>query len=33
MNNRLVRNENNIVIYTDNEDNIKVEVMLQDENV
>ena len=33
MNNKLIGNENNIVFYTDDEDNIKVEVMLQDENV
>ena len=33
MDNKLIGNEKNIVIYTDNEDNIKVEVMLQNENV
>ena len=33
MDNKLIGNENNIVFYTDDEDNIKVEVMLQDENV
>lgn len=33
MNNKLIGNENNVVFYTDDEDNIKVEVMLQDENV
>ncbi len=33
MDNRLIGNENNIVIYTDEEDNVKVEVILQDENV
>lgn len=30
---KLIGNENNIVFYTDNEDNIKVEVILQNENV
>ena len=33
MDNKLIGNEKNIVIYTDEEDNIKVEVMLQNENV
>ena len=33
MDNKLIGNENNIVIYTDEEDNVKVEVMLQDEDV
>ena len=33
MNNKLIGNENNIVFYTDEDDNVKVEVMLQDENV
>ena len=33
MNNKLIGNENNIVFYTDDEDNVKVEVVLQDENV
>lgn len=33
MNNKLIGNENNIVFYTDEEDNVKVEVMLQNENV
>ena len=33
MDNKLIGNENNIVFYTDEDDNIKVEVMLQDENV
>lgn len=31
--NKLIGNENNIVFYTDNEDNVNVEVILQDENV
>ncbi len=33
MDNKLIGNENNIVFYTDEEDNVKVEVMLQNENV
>ena len=33
MDNKLIGNENNIVFYTDEDDNVKVEVMLQDENV
>ena len=33
MDNKLIGNENNIVFYTDENDNVKVEVMLQDENV
>ena len=33
MDNKLIGNENNIVIYTDEENNVKVEVMLQNENV
>lgn len=33
MDNKLIGNENNIVFYTDDEDNIKVEVVLQNENV
>ena len=33
MDNDLIGNEKNIVIYTDDEDNVKVEVMLQNENV
>jgi len=30
---KLIGNENNIVFYTDDEDNVKVEVILKDENV
>lgn len=30
---KLIGNENNIVFYTDDEDNVNVEVILQDENV
>ena len=33
MDNKLIGNENNIVFYTDEEDNVKVEVILQNENV
>ena len=33
MNNKLIGNENSIVFYTDDKDNIKVEVILQGENV
>ena len=33
MDNKLIGNENNILFYTDEEDNIKVEVILQGENV
>ena len=33
MNNKLIGNENNIIFYTDEEDNVKVEVILQNENV
>ena len=33
MDNKLIGNEKNIVFYTDDEDNVKVEVILQDENV
>lgn len=33
MDSKLIGNENNIVFYTDDEDNIKVEVILQNENV
>lgn len=33
MNNKLIGNENNIVFYTDDEDNVKVEVILENENV
>lgn len=33
MDDKLIGNENNIVFYTDDEDNIKVEVILQNENV
>ena len=33
MNNQLIGNENNIIFYTDEEGNIKIEVILEDENV
>lgn len=33
MNNKLIGNENNIIFYTDEEGNIKIEVILEDENV
>ncbi len=33
MDNKLIGNENNIVFYTDDEDNVKVEVILENENV
>jgi len=33
MDNKLIGNENNIIFYTDEEDNVKVEVILQNENV
>mgnify|MGYP003377735024 FL=1 len=33
MDNRLIGDENNIIFYTDKEDNVKVEVILQNENV
>ncbi len=33
MDNKLIGNENNIVFYTDENNNVKVEVILQDENV
>ena len=33
MNSKLIGNENNILFYTDNEENIRVEVILQGENV
>ena len=33
MDNKLIGNENNIIFYTDEEGNIKVEVILEDENV
>ncbi len=33
MDNKLIGNESNIVFYTDEEDNVKVEVILQNENV
>ena len=30
---KLIGNENNIVFYTDDEDNVNIEVLLQNENV
>lgn len=33
MYNKLIGNENNIIFYTDEEGNIKIEVILEDENV
>ncbi len=33
MDNKLIGNENNIIFYTDEEGNIKIEVILEDENV
>lgn len=33
MDNKLIGDENNIVFYTDEEDNVRVEVILQNENV
>ena len=33
MNQRMIGNEKNIVFYSDEEGNIKIEVILQDENV
>lgn len=33
MDNKLIGNENNIIFYTDNEGDIKIEVILEDENV
>ena len=30
---KLIGNEDNIVFYTDDEDNVNIEVLLQDENV
>ncbi|MEG1009697.1 MAG: RhuM family protein [Clostridia bacterium] len=33
MNNKLIGNENDIIFYEDEEGNVKIEVMLQDENV
>ena len=33
MNNKLIENKNNIVFYTDEEGNTKIEVILQNEDV
>lgn len=33
MDNKLIGNENNIIFYTDEKDNVRVEVILQNENV
>lgn len=33
MENNLIGNENNIVFYTDEEDNVKIEVILENEDV
>ena len=33
MNNKVIRNEKNIIFYNDEEGNTKIEVLLQDEDV